>query len=133
MTIHSSWASAIDRYCLGSENAVAALNLTILNALRARWESVIDVEPSMFDLNMTPTGRTTRDLTSPLSFVQLRHQQPRDDESDLVVKISLIQFTPRVSLAEPGGHVVVAGDLCRSPRAPLVVESFLYQIADPAS
>jgi hypothetical protein len=50
----------------------------------------------------------------------------------LVVKISLVRFTPRVSLTEPGGHVTIAGDLCGADMAPVVVESFLFQIVDPA-
>jgi mRNA interferase RelE/StbE len=133
VTTDRSWASAIDRYREGpgSDTAIAQVNVVILSALRSRWEPVIDVEPSMFDLNMTPTGRVVRDLTSQLTWVQVRHEPARDDGSGLV-KISLIQFTPRVSLAEPGGHVTIAGDLCRAEKAPVVVESFLMQIADPA-
>jgi hypothetical protein len=64
----NSWTCAIDRYSQSAGGAVAELNVSILSALRERWEPVIDVELSMFDLNLTPAGRTVRDVTSPLTF-----------------------------------------------------------------
>jgi hypothetical protein len=132
VTIDQGWPDAIDRYQQDPSNAVAELNVALLSALRDRWEPVIHVETSMlFDLNLTPAGRTVRDVKAPLSFVQVRHQSPADNQSGLVVKVSLVQYTPRASLSEPGGHATVAGDLCRAENAPVVVESFLFQIADP--
>jgi hypothetical protein len=104
----------------------AATNLAILTQLRERWQDSVDLVPSMLDLVITPSGVDWRSLDG--FGIRVGHDR-RSGEP--VIKVALWRSQDRASLTEPGGTVLVAGDICKPATAPAVVEAFLYQIARP--
>ncbi|MCW2935291.1 MAG: hypothetical protein JWM19_6253 [Actinomycetia bacterium] len=125
-----TWDSALARAraVVGQVPHVAA-NIAVLTQLRERWRDSVDVLASMFDLMIVPSGAGWPGSGDEV-FVRMTHDQ-RSGEP--VVKVVLYRSRVRASLAEPGGTVIVAGDICRLPTAPAVVEAFLWQIARPVA
>jgi hypothetical protein len=125
-----SWDAALvrAREVAGQVPHVAA-NIAVLTQLRERWQDSVDVLASMFDLMIVPSGAGWPGSGDEV-FVRMTHDQRSGKPA---VKVVLCRSRGRSSLAEPGGTVIVAGDICGLATAPAVVEAFLYQIARPAA
>lgn len=101
-------------------------SIAVLTQLRERWHDSVDMLTSMFDLVIVPSGAGWPGSEG--YFVRVTHDR---HSGEATVRVALYCSRSRASLTRQGGVVLVAGDICAPATAPAVVESFLYQIAQP--
>jgi hypothetical protein len=106
-------------------------NIAVLTQLRERWQDNVDMIATWgVNLMIVLSGAGWPSGFGDEVFVRMTHDQRSGER---VVKVELYRSRGRSSLAKPGATALVAGDICRLPTAPAVVEAFLYQIAHPAA
>jgi hypothetical protein len=128
-TTAQTWDAALDRArAAANQSPQVAANFAVLTQLRERWEDSVDMLTSMFDLVAVPSGAGWP-RGNDVDFVQMTHDQRSGEPA---VKVGLYRSRSRSSLTQPGGTMLVAGDICRPVTAPAVVEAFLLQLARPA-
>lgn len=116
----AAWSVAI-RGWESIDAPAARFNAELLTALAGRWANALKPIGSMLCIWFVRP-----DDNHPFAqWVAVEH------ETADRVRVSLYRSFPRRSLKDPGGTVIVAGDFARPENVPLVVESFLWHLADP--
>src|SRR5262249_27911458 len=105
----ATWVRAVERY---ADLAFQRPVLDLLAAARPRWESVLAVTTSMFDL------------------IFHAPDDPYPWQRSVKVSWSVSRFEMRLS--DRFGRVIT-GDFCTEAMAPLVLDSFLLQLAAGSS
>jgi hypothetical protein len=115
--MEEGWDAAIERFReVTHVRAAQQAYLDLLVDAQARWQSVVRVHPWRLDVLVFEARAGSE------HEVWVEHRV-RDGMQVLVFKLG-----PAGSMnAEP----VVAGDICGLATAPAVLDSFLYQIAEP--
>jgi len=124
-----TWDAALDlARAAANQSPRVAANIAVLTQLRERWQDSVDLLTSMFDLVAVPSGAEWP-RGNDGDFVRMTHDERSGEPA---VKVALYRSRSRSSLTQPGGTMLVAGDICRPATAPAVVEAFLLQLARPA-
>jgi hypothetical protein len=103
---------------------MSAINLDLLRGARPRWSAAAECYFVMgFAMVFSPRE-------APYSqWVRVESRVPDVGESTVAVSVLTCRPYPP---GQPNGGSVLGGDICFVPIAPIVLESFLLQIAEPS-
>ncbi len=114
----ATWDDAIARFTDAATTDAGRTYLMLLDSAKSRWESSVAIHPWRLDV-LDLTSRADPGQSVQAEY-RVRAGQP----------IMIFRLGPSGRLdAKPA----VAGDVCQLDKAPVVLDAFLLQIAEPAS
>jgi hypothetical protein len=118
-----AWDEAIERYAsIDPPHFISQFNVTLLEALRPRWEGRLRVNTSMYRLMFTrPDEHHYDQSTTEWVSAELR----REDQ----VELALMRRKPRRGLDLPGGEGVVTGAFTKPTNVLPALEALLMQLS----